>query len=95
MNRKAVCAERKCLLSYGAQREDMIALDPGTFFITDRYKNYEWVLVRMAQVTPSAMRRLLEISHESRSIRKSKLGTRKNNPRINHNESDDKPSRNK
>ena len=65
------------------QREDMIAMDPETFFITDHYKNYEWVLVRMAQVSPSTMRKLLEISHQSRSIRKSKLGTRKNNASTN------------
>ena len=84
------------------QREDMIAMDPDTFFITDHYKNYEWVLVRMSQVSPSAMRQLLEISHQSRSIRKSKLGTRKNSSPIDHRnatrqkvENDDTPSRNR
>ncbi|MBC7998956.1 MAG: hypothetical protein IAF58_13485, partial [Leptolyngbya sp.] len=84
------------------QPEDMIAMDPDIFFIIDHYKNYEWVLVRMAQISPSAMRELLEISHQSRSIRKSKLGTRKSNPHTDHKsakeqkvENDDTPSRNR
>jgi hypothetical protein len=55
------------------QRDDMIAMDPDTFFITDHYKNYEWVLVRMERVSPSAMRQLLEIAQQSRSIQKGKL----------------------
>jgi hypothetical protein len=59
------------------QREDLIAMDPDTFFITEHYKNYEWVLVNMATVSATAMTRLLANSHQARSVKKNKLTARK------------------
>ncbi len=41
------------------QRAELIASDAETYFITDHYLNYEWVLVRLARVHPEAMRDLL------------------------------------
>jgi hypothetical protein len=41
------------------QRAEMIAVDPETYFVTDHYLNYPWILVRLAQVPPEALRDLL------------------------------------
>jgi hypothetical protein len=41
------------------QRAELMAADAETYFITDHYLNYEWVLVRMACVNPDALRDLL------------------------------------
>ena len=32
------------------QRDALIAEDPGTYYITDHYSKYEWVLVRLSRV---------------------------------------------
>ena len=34
--------------------------DPGTFFITDHYREYPWVLVRLDTVSKEQLRALLE-----------------------------------
>jgi hypothetical protein len=41
-------------------REALMAADPGTFFITDHYRGYPWILVRLERVEKSNLRRLLE-----------------------------------
>lgn len=41
------------------QRAELMAADPETYYITDHYLNYEWVLVRLGRVHPDAMRDLL------------------------------------
>jgi hypothetical protein len=41
------------------ERGELIAADPETYFITDHYLNYEWILVRLPRVEPEAMRDLL------------------------------------
>ena len=40
-------------------RQELMAADPETYFITDHYLNYPWILVRMSRVQPDAMRDLL------------------------------------
>ena len=40
------------------QRAELMAADPETYYITDHYLNYEWVLVRLGRVHPDAMRDL-------------------------------------
>ena len=40
-------------------RPDLLEGDPETYFITDHYLNYPWVLVRMARIHPGALRDLL------------------------------------
>jgi hypothetical protein len=42
------------------QREEMMAADPETYFITDHYLKYPWVLVRLAKARPDALRDLLK-----------------------------------
>jgi hypothetical protein len=41
------------------QRAELLAGDPETYYITDHYLNYEWILVRLARVHPDALRDLL------------------------------------
>ena len=41
------------------QREALMAHDPETYYITDHYLNYEWILVRLSRVRPDALRDLL------------------------------------
>jgi hypothetical protein len=43
----------------------LIAADPATYYITDHYLNYEWVLVRLDQVHPDAMRDLLRMARRA------------------------------
>jgi hypothetical protein len=40
-------------------REALIAEDPSTYFVTDHYLEYPYVLVKLARVDPDAMRDLL------------------------------------
>jgi hypothetical protein len=41
------------------EREELMATDPETFFITDHYANYPAVVVRLATVKKGVMKRLL------------------------------------
>ena len=43
-------------------RDALIQADPKTFFITDHYRGYPALLVRLSSVHPVALRRLLEES---------------------------------
>lgn len=42
------------------EREMLMAAEPSTFFITDHYRAYPNVLVRLAHVHPPTLRRLIE-----------------------------------
>lgn len=42
------------------QRAEMTAADPETYYITDHYLKYPWVLVRLPKVHPDALRDLLK-----------------------------------
>lgn len=42
------------------EREEMIAAEPETYYITPHYLNYPWVLVRLRKVHRDAMRDLLK-----------------------------------
>lgn len=41
------------------EREEMIAAEPETYYITDHYLKYPWILVRLSRVSPDALRDLL------------------------------------
>jgi hypothetical protein len=41
------------------EREEMMAVEPETYYITDHYLEYPWVLVRLSRVSPAALRDLL------------------------------------
>lgn len=47
------------------QRAEMIAADPETYYITDHYLNYPWILVRLARVHPDALRDLIKMAWRS------------------------------
>jgi hypothetical protein len=49
------------------RREEMMAGDPETYFITDHYRNYPWVLVSLANVQVDALRDLLNIAYRTAS----------------------------
>jgi len=42
------------------QRTMRMRTDPETFYITDRYRNYPWMLVRLPTVAPDDLRDLLQ-----------------------------------
>ena len=46
------------------QRDELMAADPGTYYITDHYTNYPWVLASMARIHPDALRDLLKGAHK-------------------------------
>jgi len=47
------------------QREELMAADPETYFITDHYRNYPWVLVRLSKLHPDALHELLRIGYSN------------------------------
>jgi hypothetical protein len=59
------------------EREELIAADPRTYFITDHYLNYPWVLVRLSRVHPDALRDLLGGARRSAAME----ARRKSGPR--------------
>lgn len=54
------------------QREAVMAEDPETYYITDHYLNYEYVLVRLSKVSEDALRDLLMGAYRMASIEKRK-----------------------
>jgi hypothetical protein len=44
------------------QRDELIASDPDTYYLTDHYVNYPVVLVRLSRIHPDALRDLLGMS---------------------------------
>lgn len=41
------------------EREEMLAAEPETYYITDHYRNYPWILVRLSRANSDAVRDLL------------------------------------
>ena len=42
------------------RREELMAADPETYFITDHYREYPWILVSLAHVHPDALPDLVQ-----------------------------------
>ena len=42
------------------ERDSLIEMDPKTYFITDHYRNYPSVLVRIARLNETMLRKMLE-----------------------------------
>jgi hypothetical protein len=59
------------------QRQELLAADPASYYITDHYVNYEWILVRMARVHADALRDLIRWAHKSAAAEKRKAPRRK------------------
>jgi hypothetical protein len=51
-------------------RQELIAAEPETYFITDHYLKYPWILVSLARVHPDAMRDLLRAAWRSAGAEK-------------------------
>jgi hypothetical protein len=49
------------------QREELMAGDPETYYITDHYREYEWMLVRLSKVREEALKELLQIAYRAAS----------------------------
>jgi hypothetical protein len=47
-----------------AQRDELIASDPGTYYLKDHYVDYPCVLVRLARIPDDALRDLLRMGFE-------------------------------
>jgi hypothetical protein len=47
------------------QREELLAADPETYYITDHYRDGEWMLVRLSKVHADAVRELLLIAYRA------------------------------
>ena len=62
-------------------RQELIAADPKTYFITDHYLNYPWILVNLARVHPEAMRDLLRAAWRSAASEKKGTGGTKRRAR--------------
>ena len=58
-------------------RQELMAADPDTYFITDHYLDYPWILVRMDRVHPDAMRDLLRGAWRSASAEKPRSSSRR------------------
>ena len=48
------------IVDYIDERDSLMEMDPKTYFITDHYKNYPSVLVRISQIDKTMLRRMLE-----------------------------------
>ena len=47
------------------QRDELMAAEPETYFITDHYPEYPYVLVRLSKVHPDALRDLLQTAYRA------------------------------
>ena len=48
-----------------ARREEMMAADPETYFITEHYREYPYLLVSLARVHPDALPDLLNLAYRT------------------------------
>lgn len=49
------------------RRAELITGDPETYFISDHYRDYPWVLVSLAKVRPEALPDLLKTAYRAAS----------------------------
>ena len=49
------------------RREELMAADPETYFITDHYRDYPWILVSLSKVHPDALPELLKTAYRAAS----------------------------
>ncbi len=49
------------------RREELMAGEPETYFITDHYREYPWILVSMKHVHPDALPDLLQTAYRAAS----------------------------
>ena len=56
-------------------REELMAADPETYYITDHYLNYQWILVRLGRVHPDALRDLVRMAWRSAASSKRRVSS--------------------
>jgi hypothetical protein len=56
-------------------REELMAGDPEKYYITDHYRDYPWMLVRLGNVNADEVRDLLRMAHRAASA--ASTGTRR------------------
>jgi hypothetical protein len=49
------------------RRKELMRTDPETYYITDHYRDYDWMLVRLSKVQPDSLNELLRIAHQAAS----------------------------
>ena len=54
-------------------RAELMEGDPDTYFVTDHYEAYEWVLVRLARLPKSALADLLKTAYKAATLGKKPL----------------------
>jgi hypothetical protein len=59
-------------------REALIESDPDTYFLTDHYVNYPWVLARLSTINPAILRDVVVMAH--RNALADHRATRKKSP---------------
>jgi hypothetical protein len=64
------------------QRAEMLAGDPDVYYITDHYKDYPAVLVRMSRITPDMVRDLLGMAYRFVLREKTRSTKRKRPARV-------------
>ena len=57
----------KTLVVYNGERDIWMKKNPSTFFITDHYKNYPWLLVDLASVKTNDLEKLLHMAWQWRA----------------------------
>ena len=58
------------------RREELMAADPDTYYLTDHYVNYPVVLVRLSRIHPDALRDALGMAWRFVSARSKRAGGR-------------------
>jgi hypothetical protein len=48
-------------------REELMAADPETYFITDHYRDYPWILVSLSKLHSDALSDLLQTAYRAAS----------------------------
>jgi hypothetical protein len=59
------------------QRDELIAGDPDAYYLTDHYRPYPYVLVRLTQISPDALQDLLLMSWKFVTEKKTKKGKKR------------------
>ena len=59
------------------QRDELIAGDPDVYYLTDHYRPYPSVLVRLARIRPDALQDLLGMAWKFVTTKKSKKGKKR------------------
>ena len=54
-------------------REEMMLADADTFYVTDHYRDYPWMLVRLSKVRADAVPELLQIAYRPASMSKGRM----------------------